>query len=133
MNKVILMGRITKDVELRYSKDGKTAIGYFTIAVDRRFKAQGEQRKTDFIRCKSFSKTAEFINSHFAKGDGIGLICEVQTDSYDNAEGKKVYTTDIVVDEAYFLPSKVIRGDAAEPKGADNSFYIPTGDGGLPF
>lgn len=135
INKVILMGRLTRDPEIRYSTNGNnTAIGSFIIAVDRRFQKQGEERKADFPKCKAFGKTAEFISKYFKKGSLIAIVGEIQTGSYDDAEGKKVYTTDVMVSEAYFAGSKQDnnKGDAAEPESQSGGFY-PIEDEDLPF
>jgi len=104
MNKVILVGRFTRDPEVKYT-DGGTSISKFTIAVDRRFKQEGGP-EADFISCVSFGKQAEFIEKYFHKGMKIGIIGRIQTGSYTNNDGQKVYTTDVVVEECYFVESK---------------------------
>ena len=109
MNKVELVGRLTKDVSINMSNGG-CSIARFTIACDRRFKTEG-QPTADFISCIAFGKTAEFIEKHFSKGMRIGVSGRIQTGSYDNNEGKKVYTTDVVIEEAEFVESKA-QGDA---------------------
>lgn len=106
MNKVILMGRLTKDVELKYTNGKESvAVGRFTLAVNRRFKRDGEP-DADFINCVSFGKTAEFINKYFSKGKMIAIVGRIQTGSYTNQNGQKVYTTDILVEEANFCGEK---------------------------
>lgn len=106
MNKVILMGRFTKDPELRYSQsENSTAIARFSLAVDRRFKRQGEQ-EADFPNCIAFGKTAEFISNYFHKGMKISVCGRIQTGSYTGQDGRKIYTTDVVVEEAEFVESK---------------------------
>lgn len=104
MNKVILIGRFTRDPEVRYTQGG-SSVANFTLAVDRRFKQEGGD-SADFIRCVSFGKTAEFIEKYFRKGMKIGVCGRIQTGNYTNNEGQKVYTTDVVVEEAYFVESK---------------------------
>lgn len=104
MNKVILIGRLTRDPEVNYSNGG-TSVSKFSLAVDRRFKQEGGDT-ADFIRCVSFGKTAEFIEKYFHKGMKIGVCGRIQTGSYTNNDGQKVYTTDVVVEEAYFVESK---------------------------
>ena len=106
MNKVILMGRLTRDPEVRYSQgESTTAIARFTLAVDRRFKRQGEA-DADFINCISFGKTAEFAEKYLKQGTKIAVCGRIQTGSYTNKEGQKVFTTDIVVEEIEFAESK---------------------------
>ena len=106
MNKVILMGRLTRDPEVRYSQgENSLAIARFTLAVDRRFKRQGEQ-DADFISCVSFGKTAEFAEKYLKQGTKIAVTGRIQTGSYTNKEGQKVYTTEVMVEETEFAESK---------------------------
>lgn len=105
MNHSILTGRLTKDVEISYLQDGK-AKAVFTLAVNRPFtNAQGE-RESDFIRCVAWGKTAENVANYTAKGSKIGVQGRIQTGSYENQQGQKVFTTDIVVNEVEFLDTK---------------------------
>lgn len=104
MNKVILVGRLTADPETRWSTDGN-AVTTYTVAVDRRYKRDGEQ-SADFIRCVSFGKAAEFAEKYFTKGMRIAVSGHIQTGSYTNREGRVVYTTDVVVEEHEFAQSK---------------------------
>lgn len=101
MNQAILTGRITKDLELNYTGNG-TAVLNFSIAVERPFKNKNGERETDFINLVAFRNTAENINKFFNKGDGIGVIGRIQTGSYENKEGQRVYTTDVIVDQFDF-------------------------------
>lgn len=103
MNSVQLVGRFTKDPDIKYSNGGAT-IARFSIAVNRRFKQEG-QPDADFISCVAFGKTAEFIEKFFHKGNAIGLQGRIQTGSYDK-DGTKVYTTDVVVENCEFVESK---------------------------
>lgn len=106
MNKVILMGRLTRDPEVRYSQgESPLAIARFTLAVDRRFKRQGEA-DADFISCVAFGKTAEHAEKYYRQGLKIAVVGRIQTGSYTNKEGQKVYTTDVVVEESEFAESK---------------------------
>ena len=106
MNKVILMGRLTKDAEVRYSQgDSSTAVARFTLAVDRRFKRDGDQ-STDFINCVAFGKTAEFFERFGRKGTKFVTEGRIQTGSYTNKDGQRVYTTDVVVENVEFAESK---------------------------
>ena len=103
MNKVILMGRLTRDPEVRMS--GDTAVARFSLAVDRRFKKDGEQT-ADFINCVAFGKTGEFIEKYGRKGTKFVVEGRIQTGSYTNKDGQKVYTTDVVVEQIEFAESK---------------------------
>ncbi|HJJ87533.1 MAG: single-stranded DNA-binding protein [Lachnospiraceae bacterium] len=109
MNKVILMGRLTRDPEVRYSSgDTATAVARFTLAVDRRFARRdrdGEQT-ADFIGCVAFGRNAEFIEKYFRQGMRVSICGRIQTGSYTNRDGQKVYTTDVVVEEQEFAESK---------------------------
>ena len=107
MNKVILMGRLTRDPEVRYSTSGdnQLAIARYTLAVDRRFKRDGDQ-SADFIRCVAFGRSGEFAEKYFHQGTKIVAEGRIQTGSYTNREGQKVYTTEVVVEEQEFAESK---------------------------
>lgn len=106
MNKVELIGRLTRDPDIRYSTgDNATAIARYTLAVDRRFKKDGEQN-ADFIQCIAFGKSAEFAEKWFKKGLKIAVTGRIQTGSYVNKDGVTVYTTDVVVEEQEFVESK---------------------------
>ena len=106
MNKVILMGRLTRDPEVKYSQgDNATAIARFTLAVERRIKRDNEA-SADFINCVSFGRSAEFAEKYFKKGTKIVICGRIQTGSYTNKDGQKVYTTDIVIEEQDFAESK---------------------------
>ena len=106
MNKVILIGRITKDTETRVSQgDNPTYITRYTLAVDRRFKKDGEP-SADFINCVAFGKSAEFAEKYFFKGMKVAITGKIQSGNYTNKEGQKVYTTDVVIEEQEFAESK---------------------------
>ena len=106
MNKVILMGRLTRDSEVRYSQgEQATAIARYTLAVDRRFKRDGDQT-ADFIGCVAFGKLGEFAEKYLRKGTKVVVTGRIQTGSYTNKDGQKVYTTDVVVEEQDFAESK---------------------------
>lgn len=105
MNKVILTGRFTRDPEVRYTNDG-TSIARFSIAVNRRFVKEGSDQKADFLNCVAFGRSAEFIEKYFRKGMKADLSGRIQTGSYTDKDGVKVYTTDIVVEEIEFGESK---------------------------
>lgn len=108
MNKVILMGRLTRDPEVRYSSgENSMAIARYTLAVDRRFKRDGEAT-ADFISCVAFGRAAEFAERYFRQGIRIVVSGRIQTGSYTNRDGNKVYTTDVVVEEQEFAESKAV-------------------------
>ena len=144
MNKVILMGRLTRDPEVRYSAgDNSMAIARYTLAVDRRFRRDGEAT-ADFINCVAFGKSAEFAERYLRQGVKIAVTGRIQTGSYTNRDGQKVYTTEVVVENCEFAESKASAGDGGsyassrpEPVNAagDGFMNIPDGveDEGLPF
>jgi len=105
MNKVLLCGRLTADPEIRYSANNNQAVAHYTIACDRRFKREGEQ-SADFIRCVAFGKSAEFAENYLNKGTKIIVEGRIQTGSYTDRDGKKVYTTEVVVESQEFAESK---------------------------
>mgnify|MGYP003095094965 FL=1 len=105
MNKVILMGRLTKDVEMRQTPNG-IAVARFAIAVNRRFKNANGEYDVDFINCIAWRKTGEFISRYFQKGSMIAVVGSIQTRSWDGNDGKKQYATEVIVDEVYFTGSK---------------------------
>ena len=107
MNKVVLMGRLTRNPEVRYSQgENASAVARYTLAVDRRFKRQGDEQTADFISCVSFGKTAEFVERYLHQGSKIAGCGRIQTGSYTNKDGNKVYTTDVVMEEVEFAESK---------------------------
>lgn len=146
MNKVILMGRLTRDPEVRYSQnDTSMAIARYTLAVDRRFvrnNNNGEQQTVDFINCVAFARSAEFAEKYFRQGMRVLITGRIQTGSYTNKEGQRIYTTDIVVEDQEFADSKGAgtangngntRPSPAEA-GNDGFMNIPDGtDDELPF
>ena len=106
VNKVILMGRLVRDPEVRYSQGNEPlAVARYTLAVNRRFKRQGEQ-DADFIGCVAFGKAGEFAEKYFKKGQMVSIIGRLQVRSWDDNEGKKRWSTDVVVEEQYFAESK---------------------------
>ena len=134
MNSVQLIGRLTRDPEIRYT-DGGASIARFGLAVDRRFK-QENGADADFINIVSFGKTAEFIEKYFHKGMKIALNGRIQTGSYTDKDGKKVYTTDIVAENVEFCESKgtSANNDAPAPASDGDFMSVPDGiDEELPF
>lgn len=106
MNKVILMGRLTRDPEVRYTQTNNTMVTSFSLAVNRRFTRQGEERQADFINIVAWSKLAEFCSKYFKKGQQVGVIGRIQTRTWDDEQGQKRYITEVVAEEAYFADSK---------------------------
>ena len=106
MNKVILMGRLTRDPEVRYTQTNNTLVASFALAVDRRFVRQGEERQADFFNVVAWSKTGEFCSKYFKKGQQVGVIGRLQTRTWDDDQGQKHYVTEVVAEEAYFTGSK---------------------------
>ena len=117
MNRAILMGRLTKDPELRYTQQG-TAVVSFTIAVNRRFAKEGQQQ-ADFISCVAWRQTAEFICKYFKKDSMLAVVGSIQTRSWDGQDGKRQYATEVLVDEVHFTGEKAGSGGSgrANPDG----------------
>ena len=108
MNKTQLIGRLTRDPEVRYTQgDNSMCIARYTLAVDRRYKAQnGDGQDADFIPCVAFGKSGEFVEKYFHKGLKVGVVGRIQTGSYTNKDGVKVYTTEVVVEDQEFVENK---------------------------
>lgn len=144
MNSVVLLGRLTRTPEIRYTQgERQMAIARFTLAVDRRGRKDNQDQTADFIPCIAFDKQAEFAEKYLNQGTKIALRGHIQTGSYTNKEGAKVYTTDVIVDEMEFAESKASTGQAPEqtaqkpqPKKPDsNGFMVidDVSDEGLPW
>ncbi len=141
MNKVILMGRLTRDPDVRYSQgENSMAIARYTLAVDRRVRRDAQDQQTaDFIGCVAFGRSAEFAEKYLHQGTKIAIEGRIQTGSYTNKDGQKVYTTDIVVENQEFAESKNGSGasgaHSSAPADQDGFMNIPDGveDEGLPF
>lgn len=130
MNKVILMGRITRDAEIRYTQGEKsTAIARFSLAVDRRFKKDNDEQNTDFISCIAFGKIAEFLEKFGRKGTKFVVDGRIQTGSYNNKDGQKVYTTDVVVENIEFAESKNSSGSGGSTNQPAPAPSSSAGDG----
>ena len=142
MNRVILMGRLSKDIELRHSQDGKTAIARTNIAVDRKIKREGEP-DADFFNLVAFGKTAEFLEKYFKKGMKLAIVGRIENDNYTDKDGRKVYGTRVVVEECDFCESKGNSSPSAEKtqnnapqsaRKAEGFMNVPDGiDEELPF
>lgn len=144
MNKCSLVGRLTRDPEIRYTQgENASCVARFSIAVNRRFKNAEGNYEADFINCVAFGRSGEFIEKYFKKGMAIGITGRIQTGSYTNKDGVKVYTTDVVVEESEFVESKNSAGSSdqttsrsAHANASNDGFMnIPDGveDEGLPF
>ncbi len=149
MNKVILMGRLTRDPEVRYSSGERSmAIARYTLAVDRRGRrSEGSEQTADFIPCVAFDKSGEFAEKYFRQGMRVLISGRIQTGSYTNKEGQKVYTTEVIIEDQEFADSKNLSGSSTgsgynesfrpSPENASSEGFmnIPDGvdDEGLPF
>lgn len=139
MNKVILMGRLTKEPEVRYTQTSNTLVASFTLAVNRRFVKQGEERQADFINIIAWSKIGEFCSKYFSKGQQVGIIGRLQTRNWEDDQGQKHYITEVIAEEAYFAEGKRDSNTATDPFAASsgetvngNDFDISSDDD-LPF
>lgn len=135
MNKVILLGRLTKDVEVRYTQNSNTLVSSFTLAVNRRFTKQGEERQADFINIVAWSKLGEFISKYFKKGQQVAIVGRIQTRNYEDDNGQKHYITEVIAEEAYFAESKK-EGDSSNNNVSipeSNEFGVISNDDELPF
>ena len=133
LNHTVLMGRLVKDVEVRYAQGSDKAVAKFTVAVERDYKPKdAEKPETDFISCTAFGKTAEFIGKYFKKGSMIAVVGRIQTGSYTNKEGQKVYTTDVAVEKASFTGES--KKDGGQQPSSDGFRPVDDeDDGDLPF
>jgi single-strand DNA-binding protein len=146
MNKAILMGRLTRDPEVRYTQKNNTMVVSFSLAVNRRFVREGDTQNADFINITAWGKTAEFVSKYFKKGQQVAVIGRIQTRTWEDNNGQKRYATDVVAEECYFADSKrdgmsdassfdsaFGAGMADMPMAADGSeFEVSSGDD-LPF
>ena len=131
LNKAILMGRLTRDPEVRTTTSG-VSVARFSLAIDRRFQRQGEERQTDFINIVCFNRTADFVRQYFVKGQMMCVVGSIQTRSWDGQDGKKNYATEVIADEVNFCGEK--RTDSNQNQGTDNSGFMPVDDDtDLPF
>src|SRR5574344_87486 len=131
MNKVILMGRLTKDPEVRYTQANNTQVTSFTLAVNRRFTKAGEERQADFINIVAWNKTAEFVSKYFQKGQQVAVVGRIQTRNYDDDQGIKHYITEVVAEEVYFADSNK-ESNANNTETTTEDDFIGSGDD-LPF
>ena len=140
MNKVILMGRLTRDPEVRYTQTSNTLVASFSLAVNRRFARRGEERQADFINIVAWNKTGEFVSKYFKKGQQVAVIGRLQTRTWDDEQGQKHYVTEVIAEETYFADTKrdggmndfdsTFGGDSSA--NTDSEFSVSSGDD-LPF
>ena len=135
MNKVCLIGRLTKDPEVRYTQSNNTLVATFNIAVNRRFAKEGEEKQADFITIVAWAKTGEFCSNYFKKGQQVGICGRIQTRTWEDEQGQKHYATEVVAEEVCFADSKK-ENSSSDPFanntfGTDN-FDVTSGDD-LPF
>ena len=142
MNRVILVGRLTKSPDVKNTTTGK-AVASFNLAVDRRFKNKDGQKEADFINCQAWGKTAELLGQYTQKGSRIGVVGRMQVRSYDGADGIKRWVTEVIVDELEFLESKgggnsantqqQSNGEPMSVMGLDEDFHLMADDDDIPF
>ena len=131
MNKVILMGRLTKDPDIRYTQSSNTLVANFTLAVNRRFAKEGQQQ-ADFINIIAFAKTGEFCEKYFSKGQQVAVVGRIQTRNWDDDQGQKHYATEIIAEEVYFAGDKK-NNIESENTTTDNSDFETFSGDSLPF
>ena len=141
MNKVILLGRLTKDPEVRYTQANNTLVASFSLAVNRRFVPQGGERQADFFNIVAWSTLGEFCSKYFKKGQQVSIVGRLQNRSWDDDQGTKHYITEIVAEEAYFADSK--RDNGGDSSSFENTFgsnvtnntefQVNSSDDDLPF
>ena len=130
MNKVILMGRLTRDPEVRYTQTNNTLVASFSLAVNRRFARQGEERQADFINIVAWSKTGEFCSKYFKKGQQVGVIGRIQTRNWEDEQGQKHYVTEVVAEDQEFAESKnASSGSEGGFAGNSNNYSRPVPSG----
>ena len=142
MNKVILMGRLTRDPEVRYTQTNNTLVASFSLAVNRRFTREGDAQTADFINIVAWGKTGEFCSKYFKKGQQVGIIGRIQTRTWEDQQGQKRYVTEVIAEETYFADSKKdgevgassfdATFGAMPSAGTGSDFEISSGDD-LPF
>ena len=143
MNKVILMGRLTRDPEVRYTQTNNTLVASFSLAVNRRFTREGDAKTADFINIVAWGKTGEFCSKYFKKGQQVAVIGRIQTRTWEDQQGQKRYTTEVIAEETYFADSRrdsqgagnfenTFGGDNMASSGDTSDFEVSSGDD-LPF
>lgn len=139
MNKANLIGRLTKDIDIRYTQGGM-AIGRFTLAIDRKMSKEKRQEAernnlptADFIGCIAFGKAAETLSNYVGKGNQLGVEGHIQTGSYENKEGRRIYTTDVIVDGFTFIDSRNRNGGDSEVQDQNYDGFFPVNNDDIPF
>ena len=132
MNKVILMGRLTKDPDIRYTQSSNTLVASFSLAVNRRFVKEGEERQADFINIVAWGKTGEFCSKYFSKGQQVAVVRRIQTRNWDDDQGQKHYATEIIAEEVYFAGDKKNNIESENTTTDKSDFETFSGDS-LPF
>ena len=133
------MGRLTRDPEVRYTQTNNTLVASFSLAVNRRFARQGEERQADFINIVAWSKTGEFVSKYFKKGQQVGIVGRIQTRTWDDDQGQKHYVTEVVAEEAYFADSRRdgetsdFGNTFGESVTQNAEFQVTSSDDDLPF
>ena len=122
------MGRLTRDPETRYTQTNNTVVSSFSLAVNRRFVRQGEERQADFVNIVAWSKLGEFCSKYFKKGQQVGVIGRIQTRTWDDEKGTKHYVTEVIAEEAYFADSKR-DGESGSSSSFENTFGTSFGAG----
>ena len=130
MNNVCLIGRLTADPEIRYTQVDNTMVAQFSLAVNRAYVKQGEERQADFFTIVAWSKTAEFCSKYFRKGQQVGVTGRIETGSYDDKDGKRVYTTKVIAEHVYFADSNKNENSGNDPFRSQMSTIT---DDDLPF
>ena len=143
MNKVVLMGRLTRDPEVRYTQTNNTLVASFSLAVNRRFARQGEERQADFFNVVAWGKQGEFCSKYFKKGQQVGVIGRLQTRTWDDDQGQKHYVTEVIAEETYFADSRRegegsssfedTFGEMPNETATENSEFETTSGDDLPF
>ena len=132
MDKVVLMGRLTKDPDIRYTQSTNTMVASFSLAVNRRFAKEGEQQ-ADFINIVAWSKTAEFVSKYSKKGQQVAVVGRIQTRNYDDDKGVKHYITEVIAEEVYFADSKKENTETTNNTITQTTDFETTSDDDLPF
>ena len=136
MNKVILIGRLTKEPEVRYTQSSNTLVANFNLAVNRRFVKEGDERQADFITIVAWNKIGEFCSKYFKKGQQVAVVGRIQNRTWEDDNGQKHYTTEVIAEEAYFADSKKETNSESLPFGEFSSTptvgFDPSSDD-LPF
>lgn len=127
MNKVVLMGRLTKEVEVRYTQTNNTTVASFNVAVNRRFVKEGEERQADFFNIIAWGKLGKFCSKYFKKGQQVAIIGRLQTRNWEDEQGQKHYVTEVVAEEAYFADSKKDDG-TSNNSFSNNAFETSNGN-----